>query len=82
MVRTFLRVVPHFSRSIDERTLLDTPTIEILKTDNKSREHTIMGNQSSSEGGHSRSFGRSGNSLGLSRSELEKRCKPSGYVPP
>jgi len=36
-----------------------------------------MGNQSSSEGG-SRTFGRSGNSLGLSRSELEKRCRPSG----
>ncbi|CAJ1953490.1 unnamed protein product [Cylindrotheca closterium] len=34
-----------------------------------------MGNQSSSEG---RTFGRSGNSLGLSRSELEKRCQPSG----
>lgn len=39
-----------------------------------------MGNQSSSEGG--RPFGRCGNSLGLSRSELEKRCKPSGYVSP
>eukprot|EP00980_Cylindrotheca_fusiformis_P021205 scaffold8150_cov118-Cylindrotheca_fusiformis.AAC.14 len=39
-----------------------------------------MGNQSSSEGGggHPRSFGRTGNALGLSRSELEKRCKPSG----
>jgi hypothetical protein len=36
-----------------------------------------MGNQSSSEGG-GRTFGRSGNSLGLSRSELEKRCRPSG----
>lgn len=38
-----------------------------------------MGNQSSSEGG-GRTFGRSGNSLGLSRSELEKRCRPSGWV--
>ena len=39
--------------------------------------NSIMGNQSSSEG---RTFGRSGNSLGLSRSELEKRCQPSGWV--
>ena len=68
---------PGFTQPLSQNTR-DRPSIS-RDPRNQSNQFT-MGNQHSNDGDirHARPFARGGGALGLSKSELDKRCQPSG----